>query len=136
MVAIAVPFKLEDGAPEAPPSYLAAPATSAPAIVLATTYSQTTPAAIAALAWALEKEFTVNIDVQSGLHEESGWEAFEEFLTKATAASGIKGKIVLCECFSRTLCGVAGGFKYHVCDGDATGRHDGYCIHPDDSEVA
>ena len=78
VVAIAVPFKLEDGAPEAPPSYLAAPATSAPAIVLATTYSQTTPAAIAALAWALEKEFTVNIDVQSGLREESGWEAFEE----------------------------------------------------------
>ena len=98
VLAIAVPFKLEDGVPASPPSYLAPAASSKPAIVLSATFSTSSPAAIDALAWALGEGYTVNVDCQSGLTEESGWDALEEFLTKATANSGVKGKIVLCEC--------------------------------------
>ena len=46
---------------------------------------------------ALGQGFTVNIDAQSKLQEESGWGALEDFLTKATAKSETKGKIILCE---------------------------------------
>ncbi|KAI0743352.1 hypothetical protein C8Q80DRAFT_1180468 [Daedaleopsis nitida] len=94
ILAIAVPFKLEDGVPASPPSYLASGSSSKPAIVLSTTFTKSSQSAIDALAWALAQGFTVSIDVQSGLHQESGWEAFEDFLTKATATPP-KGKIVL-----------------------------------------
>ena len=101
VLAIAVPFKLEDGAPASPPSYLTTTDASKPAIVLAATFSQTSPAAVEALAWALAQGFTVNIDCQSDLTQESGWDALEDFLTKATASPDLKGKIVLCECSVR-----------------------------------
>ena len=101
VLAIAVPFKLEDGVPANPPSYLASGSASKPAIVLSTVFSQQSQPAVDALAWALAQGFTVNIDVQSDLHQESGWETFEDFLTKATVASeSAKGKIVLSECFA------------------------------------
>ncbi|KAH9940393.1 uncharacterized protein BXZ73DRAFT_88651 [Epithele typhae] len=95
VVAIAVPFKLEDGVPATTPSYLASGSSSTPAIVLTTTFTETSSEAIAALEWALKQKFTVNIDVQSGLEEENGWEAIEDFLTKATADAEAKGKIIL-----------------------------------------
>ncbi|KAI0633806.1 hypothetical protein C8Q77DRAFT_813500 [Trametes polyzona] len=95
ILAIAVPFSLEDGAPAAPPSYLSTPSSSKPAIVLSTTFKDSSPAAIEALAWALSQGFTVNIDVQSDLQAESGWDALEELLTKATASPEANGKIVL-----------------------------------------
>ncbi|RPD54067.1 hypothetical protein L227DRAFT_580845 [Lentinus tigrinus ALCF2SS1-6] len=95
VLAIAVPFKLEDGVPASPPSYLASGSTSKPTIVLSATFSTSSQPAIDALAWALTEGFTVNIDIQSDLQQESGWEEFEEFLTKATASPDAKGKIIL-----------------------------------------
>ncbi|KAI8994053.1 hypothetical protein BD414DRAFT_271653 [Trametes punicea] len=95
VLAIAVPFVLEDGAPTSPPSYLASASSSKPAIVLTTTFKQSSPKAIKALAWVLTRGFTVNIDVQSDLQQESGWDSLEEVLTKATASSEANGKIIL-----------------------------------------
>ncbi|KAI0768799.1 hypothetical protein BD413DRAFT_478776 [Trametes elegans] len=94
ILAVAVPFALEDGAPSAPPSYLTA-SSSQPPVVLSTTFKASSPAAIEALAWALTQGLTVNIDVQSDLQGESGWDSLEELLTKATASPDAKGKIVL-----------------------------------------
>ncbi|OSC99354.1 hypothetical protein PYCCODRAFT_836202 [Trametes coccinea BRFM310] len=99
ILAIAVPFVLESGAPAAPPSYLTNARSSKPAIVLATTFKESSPAAIEALRWALQEGFTVNIDVQSDLQTESGWDSLEELLTKATTkpedGPGLPGKIIL-----------------------------------------
>ncbi|KAI9059133.1 hypothetical protein FKP32DRAFT_1596457 [Trametes sanguinea] len=99
ILAIAVPFVLESGAPASPPSYLANTRSSKPAIVLSTTFKQSSPEAIEALRWALREGFTVNVDVQSDLQTESGWDSLEELLTKATAQPednpGLTGKIVL-----------------------------------------
>ncbi|KAI0779901.1 hypothetical protein C8Q74DRAFT_1261831 [Fomes fomentarius] len=95
VLAIAVPFKLEDGVPASPPSYLASGSSSKPAIVLSTVFATPSQPAIDALAWALGQGFTVTIDVQTDLQQESGWETFEDFLTQATAAPEAKGKIVL-----------------------------------------
>ncbi|TBU24994.1 hypothetical protein BD311DRAFT_701169 [Dichomitus squalens] len=95
ILAIAVPFKLEDGAPTSPPSYLASASSSKPTIVLTSAFTKPSPAAIEALAWALTQNFVVNIDVQSDLHQDGGWEALEDLLTKATASSELKGKIIL-----------------------------------------
>ncbi|TFK84119.1 hypothetical protein K466DRAFT_589170 [Polyporus arcularius HHB13444] len=95
VLAIAVPFKLEDGVPAAPPSYLAPSSSSKPPIVLSATFSTSSQPAIDALAWALKQGFTVNIDIQSDLQQDSGWESFEDFLTKATASPDAKGKIIL-----------------------------------------
>ncbi|KAI0824044.1 hypothetical protein BC628DRAFT_1381339 [Trametes gibbosa] len=95
ILAIAVPFALEDGVPASPPSYLAT-AGSSSVIVLSTTFKASSPAAIEALAWALAQGLTVNIDVQSNLQDDSGWDSLEELLTKATASpDSSKGKIVL-----------------------------------------
>ncbi|EIW62593.1 uncharacterized protein TRAVEDRAFT_26273 [Trametes versicolor FP-101664 SS1] len=95
ILAIAVPFVLENGVPTSPPSYLTADASAKPTIVLSTTFKESTPAAIEALAWALTQGFTVNIDIQSDLQQESGWESLEVLLTKATESQDAKGKIVL-----------------------------------------
>ncbi|EJF60384.1 hypothetical protein DICSQDRAFT_62836 [Dichomitus squalens LYAD-421 SS1] len=95
ILAIAVPFKLEDGAPTSPPSYLAVGGSSKPTIVLTSAFTKPSPAAIEALAWALTQNFVVNIDVQSDLHQDGGWEALEDLLTKATASSELKGRIIL-----------------------------------------
>ncbi|KAH9851380.1 hypothetical protein C2E23DRAFT_237565 [Lenzites betulinus] len=96
VLAIAVPFTLEDGVPSAPPSYLTTTGTT-PAIVLSTTFKDSSPAAIEALAWALAQGLTINIDVQSDLQQSSGWDSLEELLTKATASpESSKGKVVLC----------------------------------------
>ena len=97
VLAIAVPFKLADGVPSSPPSYLTASSPSNPTIVLSATFTEASEEAVDALAWALGQGFTVNIDAQSKLQEESGWSALEDFLTKATAKSETKGKIILCE---------------------------------------
>lgn len=96
ILAIAVPFVLENGVPASPPSYLTADASARPTIVLSTTFKESTPVAIEALAWALTQGFTVNIDVQSDLQQESGWESLEVLLTKATESQDAKGKIILC----------------------------------------
>ncbi|KAI1791349.1 hypothetical protein LXA43DRAFT_1142001 [Ganoderma leucocontextum] len=95
ILAIAVPFKLEDGAPTSPPSYLASGSSSKPTIALTTTFTKPSQAAIDALSWAVTQKFTVNIDVQSDLQQEGGWEALVDLITKATASPGPKGKIVL-----------------------------------------
>lgn len=104
ILAIAVPFKLEDGVPASPPSYLTSGSSSKPTIVLSTTFTSSSQPAIDALAWALAQDFTVNIDIQSDLQQDSGWDTFEDFLTKATASPDAKGKIVLCmyPCRSRS----------------------------------
>ncbi|KAI0644395.1 hypothetical protein C8Q79DRAFT_1011451 [Trametes meyenii] len=94
VLAIAVPFVLEDGAPASPPSYLANASSSKPAIVLSTTFKESSPAAIEALTWASTQGLVVNIDVQSDLQQESGWDSLEELLTKATSPEA-KGKIIL-----------------------------------------
>ncbi|KAI0328394.1 hypothetical protein GY45DRAFT_1372421 [Cubamyces sp. BRFM 1775] len=96
VLAIAVPFALEDGVPSSPPSYIANAGSSKPSIVLSTTFKTPSPAAIEALAWALTQGYTVNIDVQCDLQHESSWEALEDLLTKATTSSeSSKGKIIL-----------------------------------------
>ncbi|CDO70359.1 hypothetical protein BN946_scf184856.g3 [Trametes cinnabarina] len=85
ILAIAVPYVLEDGAPASPPSYLSSASSSKPSIVLSTTFKRSSPKAIDALKWALQEGFTVIIDVQSDLQTESGWDSLEELLTRATA---------------------------------------------------
>ncbi|KAJ8481525.1 hypothetical protein ONZ51_g5942 [Trametes cubensis] len=96
VLAIAVPFVLEDGVPSSPPSYLTNASSSKPSIVLSTTFKQSSPAAIEALAWALTQGYTVNIDVQCDLAHEANWDALEDLLTKATQSpESAKGKIIL-----------------------------------------
>ncbi|KAI0666628.1 hypothetical protein C8Q78DRAFT_984011 [Trametes maxima] len=95
VLAIAVPFVLEDGSPSSPPSYLANASSSKPSIVLSTTFKESSPAAIEALTWASTQGLTVNIDVQSDLQQESGWDSLEELLARTTASPDAKGKIIL-----------------------------------------
>ena len=99
-----MPFKLEDGAPASPPPYLASGSSSKPTIALTTTFTKPSQAAIDALSWALAQKFTVNIDVQSDLQQEGGWETLVDLITKATASPGAKGKIVLCTSFLSSAC--------------------------------
>lgn len=96
MLAVLVPFSLDEGAPAAPPAYLAAPPSAGPAIVLSAVYTRYTPQSVEALQWALARGFTVDIDIETNLRAgEGAWEDLEEFLVKAIPASH-PGKIVLC----------------------------------------
>ena len=93
VTAILVPFPIEDGIPADPPAYLESPGES---IVLYTVYTRYTPKNVEALRWALEKGFTVDIDIETNLRAgEGAWEDLEEFLTKAIPDVP-KGKIILC----------------------------------------
>ncbi|KAL4246199.1 hypothetical protein ABKN59_009292 [Abortiporus biennis] len=82
ILAILVPFDIYSGIPAEVPVYLST--TASPPIVLASTYSQSTPIAIDTLKWALEKGFNVDLDVQSDLRSsEAAWETLEDFFSKA-----------------------------------------------------
>ena len=95
-VAILVPFSLDQGVPAEPPAYLSAPSTAGPLIVLSTVYARYTPSGVEALRWALEKGFTIDIDIETNLRAgEGAWEDLEEFLTKAIPTA-FTGKIILC----------------------------------------
>lgn len=72
-------------------------------IVLSTSFTKNTPAAAEALKWALEKGFSVDIDVQTNLKDsDSEWETLEDLFAKAMPhesedpAPKPKGKVVLC----------------------------------------
>ncbi|OBZ67193.1 hypothetical protein A0H81_12877 [Grifola frondosa] len=95
ILAIAVPFVLEDGVPTSLPSYLSSNSPSKPSIVLSSAFTKSSPEAIAALSWAFAEGYTIDIDVQCNIRDEGGWEAFEDFLTKATGVPDPKGKIVI-----------------------------------------
>lgn len=96
VLAILVPFSLEQGPPDDLPSYFEAPSTSGPRIVLSTIYTRLSPKAVDTVRWALDKGFTIDIDIETNLRAgEGAWEDLEELLTKAIPASP-KGKVVLC----------------------------------------
>ena len=102
VLSVLVPFALEDGAPAETPAYLANPAQK-PQIVLTSSFTKNTAAAAEALKWALDKGFSVDLDVQTNLKDhDSEWEALEELFAKAIpheadeAAPKPKGKIILC----------------------------------------
>lgn len=95
VLAILVPFSLDEGAPSDLPEYLQAPSASGPSIVLSTVYTRYTPKSVEALQWALEKGFVVDINIETNLRAgEGAWEDLEEFLVKAIPESH-KGKIIL-----------------------------------------
>ncbi|KAH8079429.1 hypothetical protein BXZ70DRAFT_649793 [Cristinia sonorae] len=100
VLAVLVPFSLDAGAPTDPPAYLS-DSTQTPFVVLSTSFTKNTPAAAEALKWALDKGFSVEIDVQTNLKDnDSEWEALEDLLAKAMpheaeGGSKAKGNIVL-----------------------------------------
>ncbi|KAI0070714.1 hypothetical protein K474DRAFT_1574549, partial [Panus rudis PR-1116 ss-1] len=96
IIAILVPFSLENGAPSTTPSYLST--TSNPPVVLATTYKGPSPKSAAALRWALENGFTVDLDIAANLREgEGGWEALESLFGEAVPHGSPTpgGKVIL-----------------------------------------
>lgn len=59
-------------------------------------YTRYTPKSVEALRWALEKGFTIDVDIETNLRAgEGAWEDLEEFLTKAIPEAST-GKIILC----------------------------------------
>ncbi|TCD60938.1 hypothetical protein EIP91_009272 [Steccherinum ochraceum] len=101
ILALLVPFSLDEGAPTDPPAYLANPGQK-PQIVLSSTFTTNTPAAAEALKWALDKGFSIDIDVQSNLKDnDSEWEALEDLFAKAmphesdSSVPRPKGKVIL-----------------------------------------
>ncbi|KAK7685343.1 hypothetical protein QCA50_011707 [Cerrena zonata] len=82
VVAILVPFDLEQGIPETTPGYLSGSAK--PPIILASTYAQSSPKAVEAFHWALTNGFSVDLDVQAYLRDgENAWESLEDFFANA-----------------------------------------------------
>ncbi|PSR72165.1 hypothetical protein PHLCEN_2v11957 [Hermanssonia centrifuga] len=95
VLAVLVPYSLEQGAPTDPPAYLTPEPSSGPKIILSAVYTKYSPQAVDALQWALEKGFTVDIDIETNLRAgEGAWEDLEEFLVKAIPQAP-KGKIIL-----------------------------------------
>lgn len=99
--AVLVPFSLEDGVPANPPAYLSNPEQK-PLVVLSASFTKNTPAVAEALKWALDKGFSVDIDVQTNLKDsETEWDALEELFGKAMPHEAEdpspkpKGKVVL-----------------------------------------
>lgn len=96
VLAILVPFNLEEGVPTEPPAYLATTSTSGPRIVLSAVYSRLSTPAVDALRWAIERGFTVDLDIETNLRAgEGAWEDLEELLTKSIPDSP-KGNIIIC----------------------------------------
>ena len=99
IIAILVPFNLEDGIPATPPPYLTSSKAHQPRIVLSAIFTKSTPKAIEALKWALDNGFHVDLDVQANLRDNEGeWEALEEFFSNAISRSDSipQGKVILC----------------------------------------
>jgi hypothetical protein len=82
-------------------------ASDASGVNYTTKYTGSTPELVAQVQGAIAKGKTVDIDVETDLRgSEAAWDAFEDFLTKATAQSP-SGKIVLCEIVQTFI------FDYH-----------------------
>ncbi|KAI0093327.1 hypothetical protein BDY19DRAFT_989975 [Irpex rosettiformis] len=103
VLAVLVPFSLEDGIPTNPPVYLSSlppsPSTpsspSAPRIVLAATYTRFSVPAVEALKWAVEQGHSVDLSIQTNLRAgEGAWEDLEELLSKAIPEKH-QGKVIL-----------------------------------------
>ncbi|KAI0344615.1 hypothetical protein BDW22DRAFT_1354715 [Trametopsis cervina] len=103
VIAVLVPFPIEQGIPTPPPAYLTglppSPTTpsssSAPATVLSVTYTRFSDPAVDALKWALEQGYTVDLSIETNLRAgEGAWEDLEEFLTKAIPEKP-RGRVIL-----------------------------------------
>lgn len=91
-----VPYSLEEAAPADPPSYLNPEPKSGPKIVLSAVYTKYSSQAVEALQWAVEKGFTIDLDIATNLRAgEGAWADLEELLTKAIPTAP-KGTIILC----------------------------------------
>lgn len=98
ILAILVPFKLEDGVPTEVPAYLRDASTLEPRIVLSAVYTKYSDAVVGALRWAVEQGFTIDLAIETNLRAGQGaWEDLEELLTKAIPEPS-KAHIVLCVC--------------------------------------
>lgn len=103
VLAVLVPFSLEAGAPVETPSYLD-PQASSPRIVLSAVYTRYSREAVAAVRWATEKGFTLDLQIETNLRAgEGAWEDLEQLLTEAFPETP-KGNIVLCALLSRPSC--------------------------------
>ncbi|KAI0700893.1 hypothetical protein BC835DRAFT_1404707 [Cytidiella melzeri] len=103
VIAVLVPFSLEDGIPTSTPAYLsgmppspASPSSpAAPTIVLSAIYTRFSPSAVAALKWALEQGYSVDLSIETNLRAgEGAWEDLEELLSNAIPEKP-RGKIIL-----------------------------------------
>lgn len=97
-MAVLVPFDLEQGVPESTPAYLSASAQ--PPIILASTYTKSSPKAVEAFHWALTNGFSVDLDVQAYLRDgENAWESLEDFFANAIPRTSPipDGKVFLCK---------------------------------------
>ena len=97
ILAILVPFSLDEGAPASIPPYLASPSSTGPKIVLAAVYTKFSAQAVEALQWAIERGFTVDLAIETNLRAgEGAWEDIDDLLSK-TLVSTTKGNIILCK---------------------------------------
>ncbi|KZT08501.1 uncharacterized protein LAESUDRAFT_697428 [Laetiporus sulphureus 93-53] len=83
VLAVLVPIIFDDGdASFIPPSYLSSAKDSKPTLVPSVIFTKNDRKTRDALQWALDEGFTVNIDVQCDISEDTnGWDALEEMLT-------------------------------------------------------
>ena len=100
IIAVLVPYSLEDGAPSDPPAYLTSDPSSSYKIILLAVYTRYSPEAVKALAWAIEKGHTIDLEIRTNLRAgEGAWQDLEEMLTYALPKHdprGWKGNIILC----------------------------------------
>ncbi|KAI5123965.1 hypothetical protein M0805_006377 [Coniferiporia weirii] len=92
IVAVSVPFPLENGAPTNAPQFTAS---SSPRICLSTTIAKNSPDHVDGISWALKQGFVVDVHATLG-DGDAGWEILEDVIGKATGSQGdCTGKIVL-----------------------------------------
>jgi len=99
VLAISIPFPLEDGEPAGIPDFLTSPAPNV-RISFRTIFKTFTPQFSDGIHWAVSRGHVVDIDVQSDLSTEEGWESLNELLSNALNAelpqtSSKKGAVVL-----------------------------------------
>jgi hypothetical protein len=92
ILSLMVPFQLQAAQNELPPytSGLSIP------ISLSTSFSKSTPEAIASLRWALSQGRPVDIDIRAALSD-SAFEGLEDLLSKAIADLPSVPPIIICE---------------------------------------
>lgn len=92
VIAVSVPFDLAAGAPDAAalPPFLASPPANL-AIALRTSFAAFSPQLADGLHWAVSRGLTVDLDVQTDLTSEAGWEALNELISSAMSSERPQG---------------------------------------------
>lgn len=96
ILALSVPFTLENGVP------VGIPSSSKVRIALSTVYKRQTPEVVEALKWALERGHVVDVDVQFD-NDESSYESLEDTLSKASQNLKENSAIVMCKWYHDSL---------------------------------